>query len=263
MPKVLKEKVIKKEKLADSIYRLTVQSDSISQNALPGQFVNIKCGEGNGPVLRRPISICRVDRANRTFDVVFQVKGTGTKLLSQMTEGGTMDVLGPLGNPFEIPRDKKKIAVIGGGIGIFPLLFLLEAAGKEQQDLSAFIGFRNRDAAVLVDEFNAAAGSCTISTDDGSLYRKGFVTELFEESLKDREYDMIYTCGPTVMIKKVAETAKQNNIPCQVSMEQRMGCGIGACLVCACKTKHGDDWEYSHVCKDGPVFWSDKVLFEE
>lgn len=261
MSKVLIEKVEKIEQLANSIYRMTIKSDYVSGNARPGQFVNIKCSEGINTLLRRPISICKVDRDSGTFDIVFQIKGIGTEYLSQKRAGTEVDLIAPLGKPFEIDEKSKRIAVVGGGIGIFPLLYILRETKAESK--RAYIGFRNKEYAVLLDEFQSNCDSLNISTDDGSMGYKGLVTKLLEDDLKSTGFDIIYTCGPTPMIKRVVEIAHQNKIKCQVSMEQRMGCGIGACLVCACKTKKEDGWEYSHVCKDGPVFWSDEVIFDD
>lgn len=261
MSKILKEEIVNNEKLASSIYKLTIKSEYIAQNAKPGQFVNVKCCEGLNALLRRPISICSVDRAKNTFDIVFQVKGTGTGYLSQKKPGSEADMIGPLGKPFDLSYEYKKIAVIGGGIGIFPLLYILKE--KECSHKSAFIGFRNMDYVVLTDEFKNASDEFFMSTDDGSMGYRGLITDLLETDLAKNMYDVIYTCGPTPMIKKVADIVKERGIRCQVSLEQRMGCGIGACLVCACKTKHGEEWEYSHVCKDGPVFWSEEVVFDE
>ncbi len=260
MAKVLKEKVKSIDKIADSIYKMTIESDFVSQNAKPGQFINIKCAEGINALLRRPISICNVEKDKNTFDIVFQIKGIGTELLSKSKNGSFVDIIAPLGNYFKISNEYKKVAVIGGGIGIFPLLYLLNEYRDAEK--SAFIGFRNKNFVVLTDKFENAANNFYMSTDDGSAGYKGLVTDLLLEDLKKNKYDIIFTCGPTPMIKKVVEIADSYNTKCQVSMEQRMGCGIGACLVCACKTKLGDDWEYSHVCKDGPVFWSDEVILE-
>ncbi|WP_010252084.1 dihydroorotate dehydrogenase electron transfer subunit [Acetivibrio cellulolyticus] len=261
MSKVLIEKVEKIEQVAKSIYRMTIKSDYVSGYARPGQFVNVKCSEGINALLRRPISICNVDRDRGTFDIVFQIKGIGTEYLSQKLVGSEVDLIAPLGTPFDIDGKNKRIAVVGGGIGIFPLLYLLrEIKGADKR---AYIGFRNKDYAVLLDEFESNCDFLNISTDDGSMGYKGLVTKLLEDDLEAGGFDMIYTCGPMPMIKRVVEIAHKNNIKCQVSMEQRMGCGIGACLVCACKTKKEDGWEYSHVCKDGPVFWSDEVIFDD
>lgn len=261
MSRVIHEKVEKVEQLAKYIYRMTIKSEYVSENAKPGQFVNVKCSEGINALLRRPISICKVDRDRGTFDIVFQIKGIGTEYLSQKIAGSEVDLIAPLGNTFDIETKNKKIAVVGGGIGIFPLLYILREIKDAEK--KAYIGFRNKDFAVLLDEFKANCNTLNISTDDGSMGYKGLVTDILENDLKSCKFDIIYTCGPMPMIKRVVEIANKNNIKCQVSMEQRMGCGIGACLVCACKTKKEDGWGYSHVCKDGPVFWSDEVIFDD
>jgi dihydroorotate dehydrogenase electron transfer subunit len=168
--------------------------------------------------------------------------------------------MAPLGNPFTIDDKYKNICVVGGGIGTFPLLYLLKSAKCDSK--TALLGFRNKAAVVLENEFRAAATKVDIATDDGTYGRKAFVTELLEELLAEQKPDIVYTCGPTPMMRSVAAIAEKYNIPCQVSMEQRMGCGIGACLVCACKTKKGeDDYGFSHVCKDGPVFWSTDICW--
>lgn len=261
MSRVIREQVEKIEQLAKSIYRMTIKSEYVSQNAKPGQFVNVKCSEGINALLRRPISICKVDRDRGTFDIVFQIKGIGTEYLSQKKAGSYVDLIAPLGTAFDIATKNKRIAVVGGGIGIFPLLYILREIKDAEK--RAYIGFRNKEFAVLLDEFDSNCNALNISTDDGSMGYKGLVTDILENDLKSCNFDIIYTCGPTPMIRKVVEIAHKNNIKCQVSMEQRMGCGIGACLVCACKTKKEDSWEYSHVCKDGPVFWSEEVIFDD
>lgn len=261
MSKVLKEKIRQIENLAPSIYKMTIASEYVSQNAKAGQFVNVKCSEGINALLRRPISICDVDKERGTFDIVFQIKGIGTEYLAGKAVGSQVDIIAPLGNPFTLFKENQRIAVVGGGIGTFPLLYLLRLAGNIKKD--AFLGFRNKDFVVLEKEFTENSSELHISTDDGSRGYHGLITDLLVQSLKEVPYDMIYTCGPTPMIKRVAAIAKESGIRCQVSLEQRMGCGIGACLVCACKTKLGEEWEYSHVCKDGPVFWSEEVLFDD
>jgi len=261
MSRVIREKVEKIEQLAKSIYKMTIKSDYVSQNAMPGQFVNVKCCEGINALLRRPISICKVDKDRNTFDIVFQIKGIGTKYLSQKSVGSDIDLVAPLGTGFDIDTKNKKIAVVGGGIGIFPLFYILREIKDAEK--RSYLGFRNKDFVVLLDEFRSNCNELNISTDDGSMGYKGLVTDILEKDIKTCGLDIIYTCGPMPMIKKVVEIAHKNNIKCQVSMEQRMGCGIGACLVCACKTKKEDGWQYSHVCKDGPVFWSDEVIFDD
>jgi len=259
MPQVSENLVLDMEKLAQDIFRITLESECISQNALPGQFVNVKCG-GQEVLLRRPISICDIDRSNRTYKIVFQVRGQGTDILSKCRKGDALDVLGPLGKPFETDIKYSRIAVIGGGIGIFPLYFLL---GETRAVVKrSYLGFRNKDFVVMEDEFNAVSSSLNISTDDGSKGSKGLVTDLLERDLQAMKPDILYACGPTPMLKRVAYLAESFVIPCQLSLEQRMGCGFGACLVCACRTKKEGKLDYSRVCKDGPVFWSSDVIFE-
>jgi len=261
MSKHLSEEILSNEQIAPGIFRMKVKSDYISCRALPGQFVNVKCCEGINAFLRRPISICSVEREKGYFDIVFQVKGTGTKYLSLSNAGGRLDVIGPLGNSFSMADQYGRIAVIGGGIGIFPLLFLLEEHRALHK--TAYIGFRSKEFAVLTQEFQKAAREVIITTDDGSYGNKGVVTDMLRQGLKMNEFDIIYSCGPLPMLKEVVKIASENGIKCQVSLEQRMGCGIGACLVCACKTRLDEGWQYSHVCKDGPVFWSDEIIIED
>lgn len=256
--KILNEEIKSITKLAPDIYKMTIISPYTAQNAHPGQFVNVKCSEGLNALLRRPISICDIDKENSLLDIVFQIKGIGTEYLAQKQLGTKVDILAPLGKPFCVSDEYKNIAVIGGGIGIFPLLYLLKEYKSAHK--SAYLGFRNKEFIVLRDEFEKACDSLKISTDDGSAGHNGLVTEPFEEDLKAGKFDIVFACGPTPMIKKVVDIANQYGVKCQVSLEQRMGCGIGACLVCACKTRLGDEWEYSHVCKDGPVFWSSEVI---
>ncbi len=262
MARVLKEKIASVEKIASDIFKMTLKSEYIALNAAPGQFVNVKCCEGVNALLRRPISICGLDKAERIFDICFQVKGAGTGYLSQKKTGDEIDIIGPLGNPFSMSAEYARIAVVGGGIGAFPLLYVLNESKAVLK--SAFLGYRNKDCMALKDGFEHAADRLLVSTDDGSYGRMGLVTELLGEELAQNKYDIIYACGPTPMLKGVVAIAEKHGIRCQVSLEQRMGCGIGACLVCACKTRADtpEGWNYSHVCKDGPVFWSSEIIFE-
>ncbi len=266
MAAILKEEITNIEKLNEDIFKMTISSDYISEFALPGQFVNIKCCDGINAILRRPISIACVDRSKKTFDIVFQVKGIGTQYLAQKEARNGVDIIGPLGTTFDISEEHEKVAVVGGGIGTFPLYFLLNELKKSNYNsvVNAYLGFRNKNAVVLTDKFSKVCDNSIICTDDGSCGYKGLVTDLLLKDLSNMKYDIIYACGPTPMLKAVAMIAKSFGIKCQVSLEQRMGCGIGACLVCSCKTKfkENDGWTYSRVCKDGPVFWSSDVIFE-
>ncbi|NLO40137.1 MAG: dihydroorotate dehydrogenase electron transfer subunit [Ruminiclostridium sp.] len=250
--------ISKIERLADDIYLLRLQSEEISEQAVPGQFVNIRCSTGLDAYLRRPISICRVDRDHHTFDIVYMNRGRGTNLLCSLCEGDTLDAMGPLGKGFTLPQKGEKIAVVGGGIGIFPLLFLLSESQCAEK--TAFLGFRTKEAIVLREEFEKASDKLVIATDDGSDGIDGLITAPFQSWLEEARPDRVYTCGPEPMMNIVGRLCVDKGIFCEVSMEQRMGCGIGACLVCACKVNDADDYQYAHVCKDGPVFPAERVI---
>lgn len=251
--------VVKAEKLAEDIYFLRLRSERISGKAAPGQFVNIKCHDGLDAFLRRPISILRANPAENTFDIVYMIRGKGTRLLSCFECGDSIDCMGPLGNGFTLPRKGEKICVVGGGIGIFPLMFLLERSAGVHK--AAFLGFRTKDLVVLKKDFEEASDRLIISTDDGSFGEKGLIIKPFLKFLETEKPDRVYTCGPLPMMKAVAEVCTERGIFCEVSMEQRMGCGIGACLVCACKVKHNDDYEYERICREGPVFNAENIIF--
>lgn len=190
-----------------------------------------------------------------------------------------MDIIGPLGSTFDLSDNYNSIAIVGGGIGIFPLLFLMKQTKAFHK--TAYIGFRSKNYTLLIDEFKENSNELLISTEDGSLGYNGFITDLLAEEILTRKtiedrfnkkiskemynkkYDIIYACGPEPMLSKTAKFSANAGIKCQISLEQRMGCGIGACLACACKIKKGDDWQYKRVCKDGPVFWGEEVIFDE
>ena len=231
--------------LTPDVISITVEAGALAEQAKAGQFVNIKCGEGL--LLRRPISICDVNGTRLT--VVFQVKGEGTKWLSRRQTGEELDILGPLGHGYDIPQGK--VLVVGGGIGVPPMLY----AAKCCDEADACVGFRSEKKAILLDELNAACGKVLITSDDGTIGAHGFVDALVRKALREDSYAAVFACGPKAMLKSVYLAAKEGNTPCFVSMEERMGCGLGACLVCACSV----GGHYAHVCKDGPVFDAEEV----
>lgn len=253
--KVIISKIKYKKEIAKDIFEFIIDADNELNNSKPGQFIHIKCGEG--VYLRRPISICDVYDNNLRF--IFQVKGKGTKILSEKKEGEYLDVLGPLGNGFSVSRKFNNPVVIGGGIGVYPMLMTAKKSGA-----SAILGFRNKDAVTLYDDFKAVCENVYITTDDGSFSRKGFVTDVLKELIMENKVDAIFACGPHMMLKAIQTIAKENNIFCELSLEERMGCGIGACLCCATKIKDEEleeGYKFSHVCKHGPVFNSNEVIF--
>lgn len=222
-----------------------------------GQFLEIRVADQIDPLLRRPISIYNIE--GEIVEFVFQVKGKGTKILSTKKEGETIDILGPLGQGIFKFDNKKNIAIIGGGIGIFPLYELAKEA-KNTAKINMYLGFRSKDFVILEKEYKDISDKFTLTTDDGSYGEKGFAINYLEEDLKKEKIDGIYACGPLPMLKAVQKLAKETNTPCQISLEERMGCGIGVCLGCAVKVNAGEETVYTHVCKAGPVFDSNVVI---
>ena len=231
------------ERLNETAVSLQLYAGPLARAALPGQFVHIKCGEEH--LLRRPISVCDVD--GDALRVVFEVRGAGTEWLSRRREGEQLDLLGPLGHGFDLTGEK--LLLVGGGIGAPPMLYAARAA---KGTVHVFLGFRDAAHTMLLSDFENAAQAVTVSTDDGSVGARGFVTAQVSSALcRGEGYSAVLACGPKPLLRAVAEAAARHGVPCQVSMEERMGCGVGACLVCACKTTDG---QYRHVCKHGPVF---------
>lgn len=243
-------KLVCKEQLTKTIFDFRLQNKALAEITKPGQFVQVLVPS---KTLRRPISVCDVE--DDTIRLVFEIRGEGTEILAQAQLGEMINIIAPLGNGFDIDSDKKTI-FIGGGIGVPPMLYSAKQCGKNATVIN---GFRNRDAVILSQDFEKSVGKLIITTDDGSYGIHGFVTQPLEEEIRNAE--MICACGPTPMLKNIAKMAKEYHVPCQVSLEQRMACGIGACLGCAVLVQDGNgNQTYKHVCKDGPVFYSEEVF---
>ena len=257
--KVLAE-LIKKEMLIENIYKFSVKSDVLANEAKAGQFLEIKVTEDVEPLLRRPISIYNVDKENGVIEFVFQVRGRGTEILKNRREGDKLDILGPLGNGvFSVDKEYENVAIIGGGIGTYPLYELAKELKGKAKKVTMYMGFRNKDLVTLEKEFSEVVDELVLTTDDGSYMKKGYAIEYLKEDYEKSNFDAIFACGPTPMLKAVKEFAESKNVFAEVSLEERMGCGIGACLGCATKILEGDSFKYGHVCKDGPVFNVNRV----
>lgn len=220
-----------------------------------GQFLEIRVTDEIEPLLRRPISIHNIE--GNIVEFVFQIKGKGTEILSGKEIGEEIDILGPLGNgPFSF-EGKKNIAIIGGGIGIFPLYELAKQA-KKTANVNMYLGFRSKDFVILEDEYKNVSDKFVLTTNDGTYGEKGFAIDFLKEDIKAGNIDGIYACGPLPMLKALQALAKETNIRTQISLEERMGCGIGVCLGCAVKVNL-EETMYIHVCKGGPVFDANAV----
>ncbi len=244
-------KLISKKEIISGVFDYTVESADISNEAACGQFLHISCGGKS--FLRRPISIC--DAGNGTVRFIFEVKGEGTLELSQKEVGDHIDILGPLGHGFDIKNYKNPL-IIGGGIGVFPLFKL---AKELNNNANVFLGFRNKDRVCMEEEFEQVSKLSIVGTDDGSYGYTGYIASAMEGFIKNSPCDVIFSCGPMPMLKAVKQIAENAGIECQLSLEQRMGCGIGACLVCVCESIFEGTNKYLRVCKNGPVFDSKVV----
>lgn len=245
--KELKAIIKENEPIAENIYKLTVELSEDAGKIGGGQFLNISTGD-NSRLLKRPLGI--VEHNGRLITVCYQVKGEGTQNLSHLKTGESLNVLLPLGNGFKLEK-YKNVAVIGGGVGIFPLIATIKEYEKDINFYS-YIGFRNKSAVCLLDSFKTCK-KLTVTSDDGSYGIKGNAVSAFLQDYKNIKADAIIACGPPVMLKALKNALSEHKItlPCFVSLEERMGCGIGACLVCVCKKSDGGN---ARVCKDGPVF---------
>lgn len=226
--------IISKKALTQTTFDFWIEFPK--NGAVSGQFIHILT---DTKTLRRPISICEIK--DDTIRFIMEVVGSGTAEIAEKKVGDSLDVLGPLGKGFAMIDGKA--LVVGGGIGVFPLYDLT----KKLKDYDVILGFRDESRVVMQDEFQNAY----VTTDDGSIGRKGFVTDIMKELISSNKYETVYACGPKAMIENVAKVAMASNIPCQVSMEERMACGIGACVGCVTPLAAGG---YACVCKDGPVF---------
>ena len=249
-------RVLSQEPIAKDIYSMLIQTERIARKARPGQFVSLYTGDGS-KLLPRPISLCEIDGDQGRLRIVYRVTGpdTGTALFSRLQTGDKVDVLGPLGNGFPMEEAKgKRILLAGGGIGVPPML---ELAKQLEGEKKLVMGYRNE---IFLESELRKAGQLDISTEDGSQGTKGNVLDAIRES--ELKADIIFACGPTPMLRALKQYAMENNILCYISLEERMACGIGACLGCVCKTKEVDGHSHVHntrICKDGPVFLASEV----
>ena len=247
--------IIRQEEIADDIYSMWLHTDQIAAHAKAGQFVSVYCNDGSR-LLPRPISICEIDREKGTLRIVYRVVGKGTEEFSKAEAGDSFEILGPLGNGFPIEEAKgKKVLMIGGGIGVPPML---QTAKEIEGEAIIVSGYRNQD--LFLKEELESAGTLFIATEDGSVGTKGNVVDAIREN--QIEADMMFACGPKPMLRALKNYALEKGVPCWISMEEKMACGVGACLACVCQSKDVDSHSHVHnkrICKDGPVFLSTEV----
>ena len=243
--------VYSQEELAPGIFSMWIITE-MAADAKPGQFISVYSRDGSR-LLPRPISICEADPDEGRLRIVYRIAGAGTQEFSEYMSGDPIDIMGPLGNGF--PQEGENVFLIGGGIGIPPMLELAKQLNCEKQII---LGYRDENL-FLRDEFEAY-GEVFVATEDGSAGIRGNVLDAIREN--GLSADVIYACGPTPMLRALKAYAMERNIPCYISLEERMACGIGACLACVCRTKDVDSHSNVHnrrICKDGPVFPAQEV----
>lgn len=286
----IKSRVVSNERLTGDYWRITLDASRIAPEVKPGQFINVKIGD-NDPLLRRPFSVFRrvkLDSGVLGIEVVYKVVGRGTRLMTNLGQGYELDIIGPLGHGFEWYPDKKVHVLLAGGTGSASLFMLgqeiSESVPEYGLELYILLGAKTKRTLILEKEFDALDGTVMFSTDDGTYGFKGVITEMLKDAIDGGKIPSdcaIYACGPEPMLKALATICQQYHITAQVSIERHMLCGIGACFVCVCKVdKNGvlkyrdlksshiqlspeEEFGYALVCKDGPVFNIEEVIFDE
>ena len=250
--------ILYRNELRPGVVDLVLRAASIAPLCSPGQFVHIKCSDEL--LLRRPISLCDVE--DDTIRLVIESVGKGSKWLCERQAGELLDLLGPLGDHgFPIPDadDGRPILLIGGGVGCAPLLF---SAKTSPVPVDAALGSGSAPAVILERDYASHCRRVVVSTDDGSYGYAGFVTQAAQEMIEQENYQAVYACGNMTMLRATAQMTQSLDVACYLSLDERMGCGLGACLVCAVKVRGEDGEHYSHVCKQGPVYNREEVVFE-
>jgi dihydroorotate dehydrogenase electron transfer subunit len=249
-------KIISQEEIAKDIFELTVEANLVNEISAPGQFVHIRIDKALDPLLRRPISISSINKLKSQFTMIYRKEGKGTSLLAEKSQGVLLDILGPLGNGFPVNEVNagETALLVGGGIGVPPLYELSNQLIAKGVKVIHVLGFQTQSAVFYEQEF-LKNGETYVTTVDGSYGKKGFVTDV----IKDLVFDCLYTCGPTPMLKAIEKEYSHKKV--FLSLEERMGCGVGACFACVCKTSNElEAVSYKKVCSDGPVFRAGEVV---
>lgn len=247
-------KLIEKKAISAGMFSFTILCPEVAELAKCGQFVHIRV---EGCTLRRPISICEIDREKGTIRIVFEIRGSGTDRLAMLNAGDDVDMIAPLGNGFSTGiGNEKRIIVIGGGIGVPPML----QTAKEYEKATAILGFRSYDKVILTEDFRKNGIETIVCTDDGSVGLKGTIAASLKSELEKGDVAAVFACGPKPMLGAIINLTKEYGVYSEVSLEERMGCGVGACVGCVCKIMRNGEEKMLRVCKDGPVFKGEEVI---
>lgn len=252
-------RILSRQALSQTAVSLELSAPGIAQAAVPGQFVNVQTAQ----FLRRPIGIMDRDLEKGTITLGIQIVGEGTAWLARQREGDVLNVLGPLGNGFDF-AGARRIITVGGGAGVFPLHFVQQWCREKGLQSLAVCGYRSRSESVLSQAFEKCGCQVLFASEAGDMDLHGHAGQAFGQlldSLDEKEGTIVMACGPRPMLQAIASLAQTQNLPCQVSLEERMACGIGICLVCACKVKAANESTYARLCVDGPVFDAREVVW--
>ena len=247
-------KVLENKHIGGNYYLMKLKGDKVVEPSHAGQFFMLQCKNG-ATLLRRPISLHYINKKENVVEFYYEVKGKGTQEFKSLSKGDTINIQGPLGHGFTTDIEGKTIVVVGGGMGIAPMKLLIESL-SEKNKVVFICGGRNAESIKILDNMNLENIETIITTDDGSVGIKGNVTLPLREVLQNRKVDGVYTCGPHIMMEFVAKTAHEFEVYCEVSLEERMACGVKACVGCSILTKEG----MKKVCHDGPVFDSKIIV---
>ncbi|MDD4003113.1 MAG: dihydroorotate dehydrogenase electron transfer subunit [Clostridia bacterium] len=243
--------VIENIKLCGDVFKMILKTEN-PQDVICGQFINISIPCRNDLILKRPFAVMDSDKGKKTVTICYKVVGKGTDSLSRLKGGEVLSGVYPLGNGFKLDGSHKTVLLLGGGIGIFPLFSVFKCYPDKKYH--TILGFKNKESVVLSGDFEQFSKELLICTDDGSMGAKGFITDSLKRNIDRIKPDIILCCGPSQMYKPLKDFMSGYDIPVYVSLEERMACGIGACLVCNCAVTENGKQHYKRVCKDGPVF---------
>lgn len=275
-----KVKILTNEEVAPDCFRMALEAPQITGQARAGQFLHLKVADGSSPLLRRPFSLHRISGKLKVkssklqnIEILYEVVGKGTRILAEKQAGEELDILGPLGKGFNPPEAGRAI-LIAGGVGVAPLLSLAEEIGQSEkckvksEKVDVIIGAKTKKLILCDEEFKKLGCQVEVATEDGSKGYKGLATDLLQQLLSTLHltHSTVFGCGPENMLKKISEITSERNIPAQLSLEGRLGCGLGACLGCAVRVKSekrkGQKFSYKRICKDGPVFEANEVMWD-
>lgn len=253
MPALEQALVISNNQVGPSLFEMELAAPQTVPFCEPGQFIHIRVSSSHDPLLRRPLSLYDVEKNRGSITLLYKIAGMGTEILAGARAGSYIDIMGPLGRPFSCLKAGQTAVLVGGGVGIAPLLYLARRLQEKDCNIKVLYGSQSSQELVALGRFRQLGVEIETAAMDSEGGYKGLVTDLLAERLSGQKIDFLYTCGPEPMMAKVAEYACRHKLNGEVSLEEHMACGVGACLGCARKLKDNDT-DYVKVCKDGPVF---------